>query len=269
MIKLIATDIDGTLIKESTGNLYPEMEDEIRRLTKEGVIFCAASGRQYYSIRNVFREVADKIVYLAENGAHVRYQDKDISVVEMCREDVEELVRELRMYKENCDIIVSTPQGSLVESENEQFLHLMEHGYHNKFRRVEDVLAVDTPILKVAIYQKDSIRELGESTLIPEWKDRLKTCMAGEEWVDFMDLSVDKGNALRDLQQYFHVEHSETMAFGDNENDIGMLGAAGISYAVESAREEVKKAAGHICPSWQEKGVWQIVRNVHTGTAEQ
>lgn len=265
MIRLIATDIDGTLIQDSTGDLYPEMEEEIRRLTKQGVIFCAASGRQYYSIRNVFCKVADQIVYVAENGAHIRYRNEDISVVEMRREYAEELIRELRQYKDTCDFVVSTPEGSLVETDRQEFLDLMTYGYQNRFRRVKDVLAVEARILKVAIYRKGSIRSLGESTLIPRWESRLKTCMAGEEWVDFMDLSVDKGNALKDLQEYFQVDRSETMAFGDNGNDIGMLREAGVSYAVENAREEVKAAASHVCPPWQEKGVWQVIRSVRNG----
>ena len=55
MIKLIASDIDGTLIPDSTPDLYPEIEEEIRSLVRRGVLFCAASGRQLTSIRNVFR----------------------------------------------------------------------------------------------------------------------------------------------------------------------------------------------------------------------
>ena len=66
--------------------------------------------------------------------------------------------------------------------------------------------------------------------------------------------SVDKGNALRILQDYFGVSREETMAFGDNTNDIGLMKAAGFSYAVENARPEVKEAARFICPSYLEKG---------------
>ena len=80
MIKLIASDVDGTLIKDSTPDLYPEMVDTIRELKKKGILFCAASGRQYESLRNVFRDVADDIAYIAENGAHIRYQNQNISV---------------------------------------------------------------------------------------------------------------------------------------------------------------------------------------------
>lgn len=262
MIKLIATDIDGTLIQDSTPDLYPEIVEEITRLTDQGVIFVCASGRQYASIRKMFHEVADRIVYIAENGAHIRYRDRDLGLTEMRREYAEDLIRQLRQFPD-CEIVVSTPAGSLLETDNQKFLDMMTYGYHNDYRVVEDVLAVKEPVLKVAIYHQGSIRELGESALIPAWKDRLQTCVAGEEWVDFMDLSVDKGQALSSVQKIFGITKTETMAFGDNTNDIGLMNAAQESYAVENAHPLVKEAAKYICPSWREKGVWQIVRNVN------
>ena len=262
MIKLIASDIDGTLIKESTPDLYPEMEQAIRDLKKKGIVFCAASGRQYASVRNVFREVADDIAYIAENGAHIRCDGKDISVIPMKREHAEGIMKMLRSYYGECETVISTPQGSLVESQNQEFIDLLTYGYHNTFRLVEDVLAEDAEIIKIAIYRKGSIRSLGEEVLIPAWQDKVKTCMAGEEWVDFMDASVDKGNALRQLQQYLGIKKEETMAFGDNNNDIGMMLAAGESYAVETAVKEVKEAAGNICPGYLDKGVYKIIKNL-------
>jgi HAD-superfamily hydrolase, subfamily IIB len=263
-IRLIASDIDGTLIKDSTPDLYPEIVTAVRELTDQGILFCAASGRQYQSIRNVFRDVERDIIYIAENGAQIRYKEQDIRVTPMKREDAEGIITHLRQYYDTCDVIVSTPEGSLIESRNQDFIDLITYGYHNKFRLVKDVLEEDAVIIKIAIYQKKSIRELGEGTLIPMWKDRVKTCMAGEDWVDFMDASVDKGYALHFIQDYFHISKEETMAFGDNDNDIGMMQAAGESYAVENARAEVKKAARNICPSYTEKGVYQVVRKLIT-----
>lgn len=259
MIKLIATDIDGTLVKESTSEIYPELLDAVRIWTDMGNYFCVASGRQYYSIRNMFHEVADKIIYLAENGAHVRYQHENILVQKMRREDAVLLIKKLRTYGEKCEILVSTTDGSLLETKNQEFLNFFEKGYHNKYRVVEDVLAEDVDIIKVAVYQKGSIRKLGENTLIPEWEKKLKACMAGEEWVDFMDASVDKGNALKVIQEYFGIGKEETAAFGDNDNDIGLLQTAKESYAVENARESTKERARHVCPSYQDKGVYQII----------
>ena len=131
--------------------------------------------------------MADDIAYIAENGAHICYQNKNISVTPMKREDVEGILSMLRPYYGQCEAIVSTVNGSLVESRNQEFLDLITYGYHNTFRQVKDILAEDEEIIKLAVYQKDSIRSLGESVFIPKWKDRVKVCMAGEEWVDFMD----------------------------------------------------------------------------------
>ena len=262
MIRLVATDIDGTLIKDSTPDLYPEMVGALKELAERGVIFCAASGRQYHSIRNVFRDVKEDIVFIAENGALIRYKEKDIRVTPMKREDVEGIIHQYREYEGICDVMVSTPDGCLLESRNKAFINLLAYGYRNKFTLVDDVLKVNAEIIKIAMYQKDSIRDLGEGVLIPQWKDKVKVCMAGDEWVDFMDASVDKGKALTFIQDYFHIPMEETMAFGDNNNDIGMMEAAGESYAVENAREEVKAAAKHICPSYLEKGVYHVIKDL-------
>ncbi|MDE6891550.1 MAG: HAD hydrolase family protein, partial [Lachnospiraceae bacterium] len=55
------------------------------------------------------------------------------------------------------------------------------------------------------------------------------------------------------------IKREETMPFGDNDNEIGMMYAAGESYAVHTATEDVKSAAGSICPGWAGKGVYQII----------
>lgn len=259
-IKLIATDIDGTLVKDSSPEIYPEMFDMIRGLTARGMRFVVSSGRSCRSIRHMFREVEAQIGYIAENGAHIHCNGEDLAVTGMGLRDREGIVKRIREFPD-CEMSVSTPDGCYLESKNREFIDLIEHNYHNKVILVDDVLEAGDRIIKIAMYRRGSIRELADA-IIPEWQDRVKACMAGEEWIDFMDASVDKGNALKYLQSYFGVAREETMAFGDNLNDIGLLRAAGESYAVENARTEVKKNARYICPSYHERGVYHMLETL-------
>lgn len=259
MIKLIASDVDGTLVKDSSPYIYGEMPELIKQLKDKNILFCVASGRQYYSVRSMFKEVSDDIAYIVENGAHVVYNGMTLSLTQMNREDVEGIVKMYREHADECEIIVSTPKATLMETDSREFIELIRNGYKNRYELVHDVLDTQEPIIKVSIYRKGSVRELGENEFIPKWKDRVKATMAGDEWVDFMAKEVDKGNGLEFLINHLDISRDEVMAFGDNDNDIGMLQVAGVSYAVETARDSVKEIADYICPSYNDKGVYKVV----------
>ncbi len=261
MIKLIATDVDGTLVKDSSREVCGEYIDIIKKLTDLGIYFMVASGRQYGSIRRMFERAERELLYIAENGAHIIMNGETVSMTKMNRAYVEEIMTDLRgYYKEDCHVVASTPNGCLIESKDKDFIHLISEEYRNDVRLTEDILGEKEDIIKLAIYRKGGIRSIGEAVLIPKWKERVKTCMAGEEWVDFMDFSVDKGNALQTVQKKLGISREETMAFGDNNNDIGMILAAGESYVVENGVKELKEKAKHICKGYEEKGVYQVLR---------
>ena len=71
MIKLIATDIDGTLLADGTLKINPEYYDVIKELRNRGVRVIAASGRQRSSIEKVFAPIVDEISFISENGTAV------------------------------------------------------------------------------------------------------------------------------------------------------------------------------------------------------
>lgn len=262
-IKLIATDVDGTLVKDSSREVYDEMIEVIRDLKDAGIHFVIASGRQYGSIRKMFAATERKLSYIAENGAHIILNGENFSVTKMNRDYVEEIMADLRgLYSEGCHVVASTAKGCYLESKDEAFIHLISEEYRNDVTLTEDILKVDAEIIKLAVYKKETIRSIGESFLIPKWQDKVKVTMAGEEWVDFMDKSVDKGNALKKIQEALHVGREETMVFGDNNNDLGMILSAEESYAVENAVEELKAAAKQICPDYTKKGVCQVLKQL-------
>lgn len=256
---MIATDVDGTLVKDSSREVGDEMIDAIRRLTDQGIYFVIASGRQYGSIRRMFERTQRNLIYIAENGAHIVKDAETFALTKMKRSDVEGIMHDLRSFYPDCHVVASTSRGCFLESKDEAFIRLIRDQYRNDVMLTDDILAEKDDFVKLAIYRKGSIREIGENILVPKWKHTVKTCMAGEEWVDFMDFSVDKGNALRLLQERLGIRPEETMVFGDNENDIGLLRAADWSYAVENAAPTVRQAAAHTCPPYWEKGVYQTL----------
>ena len=67
MIQLIATDVDGTLVKDSSKEVYEELLDAVGTLADRGIHVVVASGRQYASIYKMFEKVAHKIDFIAEN----------------------------------------------------------------------------------------------------------------------------------------------------------------------------------------------------------
>ena len=67
MIRLIACDIDGTLLLPGQTSIAPVVFEEIRRLDKKGVRFCPNSGRRPESLRRLFAPVAERLYYICEN----------------------------------------------------------------------------------------------------------------------------------------------------------------------------------------------------------
>ena len=69
-----------------------------------------------------------------------------------------------------------------------------------------------------------------------------------------------KASALAFLQEYLGIAPDETCTFGDNINDIEMLQASGLSYAVSNSRPEVQAATKNTCPPYWENGVLQVLK---------
>ena len=75
-IKFIASDVDGTLLLNGAQKVSQELIPLIKRLNDNGIIFCAASGRQYPNLKRLFGDVADDMMYICENGSVIIYKDK-------------------------------------------------------------------------------------------------------------------------------------------------------------------------------------------------
>lgn len=268
MIKLIASDIDGTLVPDGSDKINPEIFQVILKLKEYGVHFAAASGRPWKSIARLFAPIKDQIFYIAENGAYVGARGRELFVSPMKIEEVYEIVRQVRELKD-CDVMVSGRDVVYLESKNEVLLRYLIDGYHNDVLQTEDLTTYrdengQVPeFIKVSIYHQgyDAIHAAGD-TMVPLWSDKLKVVTAGKEWLDMMQPGVNKGAALKELQESLFITEQETMVFGDNLNDIEMLNRAEYSYAIGNARDEVKMAARYVADTNINDGVLKVLKEL-------
>ena len=94
-IRLVCSDLDGTLLQYGKKELEGEIFDQIRALHDRGILFCPASGRQYTSLRKLFAPVADCCIFLCENGGVIYKDEQCIAKNPMPRALAEEIAEDL------------------------------------------------------------------------------------------------------------------------------------------------------------------------------
>lgn len=260
MIKLIASDIDGTLLPEGTDQINPEIYEVIRKLKEKDILFAAASGRHFSGMARLFEPVKNDIIFISENGAFVTCRGYTMLNQTLDWEDVKDWVEEVRRIP-GASFTMDTQEGFYSESRDPEFLDLVLKGYKSVMHVEEDVLAVERPVNKVALYHKTNIEHLAKD-MIPRWSKRLHCAISGEIWVDFLNKESNKGNAIRSIQNILGILPEETMVFGDNFNDIEMLRSAGESYAVGNAAEAVKQEARYVADTNVNDGVLKVLRTL-------
>ena len=260
MIKLVASDIDGTLLPEGTAQINPEIFKVIEELKKRDILFAAASGRHYISMSKLFEPVKNDIIFITENGAYVSCRGYTMLEQIIDWQYVCQWVKEARRIP-GASFTLDTKEGFYTESSDPEFLDLVRNGYRSDITVVEDALAKELRINKMAIYRKENIGEVAQM-MIPSWEDRLHCVVSGDIWVDFMNQETNKGNAIRSIQKTLKISPDETMVFGDNHNDLEMIKSATESYAVGNAADAVKKAAKYVADTNVNDGVLKVLRTL-------
>lgn len=257
MIKLIATDMDGTLVK-SDGNISDEFPEIFKKLREKGIKFVVASGRQYYKLRENFNEYSDDMAFIADNGTMVMYKEEELYSKELNYRQVKEIIKKIE-HMENTHLVLSGKKKAYLDTNKKEIIDEIEK-YYKEYEIVDDLETIDDEILKIAVYHPKNIEDLYNEYFSPHFGDKAKVSVSGEFWLDVYSKDTDKGIALKMIQEKFNIKKEETMAFGDYFNDTPMLKEAKYSYAMENAPEEFKKDANFIAKSNDENGVIEAIK---------
>lgn len=234
MLKLIASDLDGTLLQNGAQKLNPKVFDLIVQLKEHDVLFAAASGRQYCNLQRLFEPVKDEIAYIAENGSLCIYKDEVLSKGLISQDLGLRIIDSIHNYKQ-CDCIVSGEKVCYTDSTNPRFIDHMLHVLGNDMEVVGNLMTdVKEPFLKIAVCDFEGTKEC-EHHFKNMFSSEIKVVTSGNIWIDFIAPGANKGTALKGLTSRLGITAEECMVFGDQYNDVEMLQFAGTSYAMSNA----------------------------------
>lgn len=256
MIKLIATDMDGTLLDEH-GKLPKGFFEMLEQLEKRDIKFVVASGRPYYTLYENFKPASDKIDYLADNGAFV-VESGNITSIEIIDKAYVNGVIKICRSLDNIAVILCGTKGAYHEPCEEKYLNEIDKYYYKKFI-VDDLTKVEDDIFKITICDLNDARANSFPILSPIYGDDLMVVVSGLVWVDIMNNGINKGNGLRKIQEALGITPKETMVFGDYYNDVEMLKAAHYSFVMDNALDDMKQYGNYVAKSNTENGVLDAI----------
>lgn len=245
-IRLIASDLDGTLLLHGTQQCNAEVFPLIEKLVERGVYFVPASGRQYPSLQKLFYPVRDKVTYLCENGSLVMHLDQAI----VKRQFEDELAMELSraiLEQPECEVLISGERTSYVIPKHKEYVRHLREDVGNNVSVVDSPEWIEEPIIKISFFTAAENSKTVEELLAPRFDSRCLRVTSGNEWIDFMPLGTSKGSALRSIGEALGIKPEEMAAFGDNENDRTMLGYVGHPYIMEECNPTMLDIPANRC----------------------
>mgnify|MGYP001571183469 FL=1 len=209
MIKLIATDMDGTLLNDS-GNMNEKMIDIIHSLDKKGIKFAAASGRFYSQLSKNFEKINSDMIFIAHNGALIKYNNGGDTLYSnsIDKKEIDHVIKlnpqlgeELFLAGENKAYIIN-PSGNMLNEFN---------SHHVPVVTINSFSQVRTPIYKITYYMAEGVNSDILEYLGKNLNNTLEYVVSGDKWIDIMNKGISKGSAINAIQAKFKIEEKNTI----------------------------------------------------------
>lgn len=262
MIKLIATDMDGTFL-DSSKKFSPEFIDVFYKLKEKEIKFVIASGNQYYRLYQKFLPLSEQMYFIAENGSYIAEGSTELYCNIIKKEDVE-IIQSIINNTPRIFMIMCGRKGAYVLKDYFEYRNEVKK-YYCAYSFVDSFDEVDDDIMKIAIYDpKQNIKEFLDS-IQSQLPQGLKIVTSGNEWMDIQNQEINKGVAIQFLQMIYEIKPEECAAFGDQMNDYELLQHVQYSYAMANAVDPIKDIAYEVVLSNDEQGVIQKIKEILKG----
>jgi len=276
MMKLIAIDLDGTLLNEGY-QISDENIKAIKQAEQQGIEVVIATGRSYFDARAICGKAGLANYIISCNGASIHSREgQQISSIQMEKHDVEHIIKWLddrNFYYE-----VSTNKGIYAPCAGRKILQLELEGLkgtnseehlvalqklielmHGQLGMVfvnqyQEFIGTDDVFYKILACSFDEAKRKNGVNQFMRMK-QLSMASSFPSNFELVNQKASKGNALEMLAAQLKISFDQVMAIGDSPNDISMLGRVKYSVAMGNAKEEIKALCKFVTQTNGENGV--------------
>ncbi len=243
MIKLIASDMDGTLLNEKS-EVPPETYELIVALREKGVHFAASSGRRYDRLCTFFEPVVDKMDFVASNGAQVYADGEMIDREVYSHLAIRDLARVIGMF-DNLHLALFDSTKSFLLDDEDKFVREVDKDLPNA-ERIWNLPDPKVNILKASIFCDDGNVMDSAYVLQRELGEKFVFAPSGNCWIDALQLGVTKATGIAQVMDHYGIKADEVMAFGDSMNDYEIIRMVGCGCAMANGRPALKSVADRV-----------------------
>ena len=267
-IRVIATDMDGTLLDPKGQLDLPRLEKILDKLDQCDIRFVIATGNEVHRMRQLLGHLAERVVLVVANGARIFENNELIQAQTWDDAMVDKALAHFKGRECQDQFVVTAMNGGFVKegtvfTELDKFMtpEMIEKLY----QRMNFVDEFDSSLFGGVLKMSMVVGEERLDSVLQEINDlfdgHVRAVSSGYGCIDILQDGIHKAWGLVELLKRWNLKPEQIMAFGDSENDIEMLELAGISYAMENAEEAVKRVATKVAPANSQAGVYKVLEN--------
>ncbi|HFU3799020.1 TPA: Cof-type HAD-IIB family hydrolase [Streptococcus suis] len=269
MMKLVATDMDGTFL-DGQGSFDRERFSRVlEKLAEKQIPFVIASGNGMGRLLQLCQGFEDRLIFVADNGAHVYQNGKTMIRRAIQQEEVEAILHFFKgrwadvclMLSNEENIYMQDGAGVPFEGTDLPIEPAQMAAFQSRVTYLDDLSAypISESIYKVGLWVPEARVESITEGFNQAFQGNLVAVTSGYGSIDILPQGIHKAWGLEQVLNRLDIEPEQVMAFGDSDNDIEMLNYVGYSYAMENATDKVKAVAKYMAPSHLEAGVLQVI----------
>ena len=267
-IKMIATDMDGTLL-DARGELdLPRLTAVLDQLEERDIKFVVATGNEIQRMRLLLGDLTERMTLIVANGARI-FEKNEMMMGTFWQSDlIADTLDYFHGRERDVHLVVTSTKGGFVQDGtdfpmiNKVMTDEMARHFYKQMNFMSSLQSHHfEEVLKMSIMVDEAKAAEVTRQINTAFSGRLSAVTSGYGAIDIIQEGVHKAWGLRQLMDQWQIGSKEIMAFGDSENDLEMLELADFSYAMANGDEKIKRIASRLAPANTEAGVLQVIEH--------